>query len=260
MHILADDQKRGRKNRTGAERILKRLNSVVLVAQLGCLLVTISYASIAAGKTFKSSLWFPQEYELETVLELKTKNCTYNEIGSHFGFGEVNTTITHANQGLFMAEAAELLRATLVVNGVAVVLGSVNKLLFDLNVFDFRYRHLVLHKELISVLELGLLIWSLVSAIEAEAPAKLMRNYLKHCGVSARSSIFYVPPFAWLYTSISLTLFIHLVTICLHLRNALKKPPRLPGPYSNAAGGERDSARNRTAPESGSVTPTAARQ
>lgn len=223
MHLLGDDQKRGNKNRTKPERFFKRINTAILAVQLACFLVVLSQVTIAGSKTFTTNFWFPQDFKLITTLDQKTVNCSFNSLEKFGGFSRVNVTIDYKNQADFFVELSSFSRQAIIVNGVTIGVGGVNKLMFDLNIFHSRYHNLYFHKEIVSTVEILLLVYSIYLCTQADGRGDLLRRYLRSCTVDQETSLPYTVPYVAFYFSLSFTLFFHAITLLFLLKNTMKK-------------------------------------
>lgn len=225
MHLLGDDQRRHRKNRSGSEKFFKRANTFIVAIQLACFLISISRISIAANKTFKGSMFFPKDFELEKVIANKTGNvnCSSSFNEQFFGFDEVNLTVTSKNRGYFFANLAYRLRYVVGANAATIVLGGANKLIMDFNKMEFVYHQLVFHKEIITLLEICLLAFNVYQLGVCEMWGSILRDFLESCGVDSETSIPYVVPLIEMYFSCIFALCCHTVTLIIHCVNASKK-------------------------------------
>jgi hypothetical protein len=228
MQLLGDHQRLPNKQRTGAEKMFKKLNSVILAIQLACLLIDVSRVTVAADKTFTRDMWLPHDYELMPVLQSKTANCTYDHVGTVRGYANMPITIDATNQGYLLANLAADARWAMIVAGIALVLGAINKGLFDLNIYEFKYKQLVFHKELLTLAEFMVLCLTIQACAEVDASGSTLRDYLEHCDVQSASSLPFATPLIALYVGASVVLFIHVVTALIHLRNTLSDTQ--PGP------------------------------
>jgi hypothetical protein len=221
MHLVGDDQRRPRKERTTAERMFKRINSVILALQFTCLLIAMATAFIAGGNTFSGDMWFGTEYGLELVLQTKTENCSYATRDERWGYLSTPMAITSANQGLFFVTLASSVRSEMITAFLAFIVGAINKLIYDLNVFEKDIKRMTLHKECLSVIELVFLGMTINSNSGLETKAAPLRPYLKHCGITNERSLPFHAPFVTLYVSSAVVLFMHAVTLCLMVSNAV---------------------------------------
>lgn len=223
MHLVGDDQRRHRKDRTSAEKFFKRANTFIVAIQLACFLIAISQISIAANKTFKGSMFFPRKFELERILDNKTGNCSLTIVDTYFSMRNVNVTVHTNNRGYFFARLAYGLRTVIGVNAATIVVGGANKLIMDLNKYEFHYHQLVIHKEVLTTIEIVLLCYNLYVLADTEMWASILRAFLDHCGVEADTSVPYVVPVFALYFAVSFALFCHVLTFVIHVVNATKK-------------------------------------
>lgn len=223
MHLVGDEQKRKPKERTKGERLFKRANSVVMAVQLTCLLIVLSQVTIAVPKTFGSSrtIWMSNSFQFEDIIAAKITNCTWSWVGSFRGFPEQNLTLTVSNAALPFADLAAKARWAIIVNAIGLVVGAVNKLLFDLNLFSFVVGRVVFHKSILSFIEVVLLAMGIQACTQVDAVATILRGYLDHCDVRSQSSLPYTAPFIALYVANAFTLFMHFVTLVILFVNAL---------------------------------------
>ena len=228
MQLLGDNQRLPNKQRTTAERLFKRMNSVVMAVQFTCFLIDLARSTVSAPKTFKNDIWIAHDFRLDDVLTTKL-NCTYQYTGSLNGYDNMGLTLDEYNHGFLFADFAGRVRFALIITALAIIIGAINKLLFDLNVYEFKWKNLLLHKEVITVIELIFLAMTIQSCYEAGKGAEILRHYIKACGINTETSLPFTLPFVSIYVATAVTLFVHAVSACIHLRNALSDSPPLPG-------------------------------
>ena len=221
MHLVGDDQRRHRKGRSSSEKFFKRANMLILAVQLACFLITLSLVLIAAGRTYEGSFIFPSDYLLAEVLDAKTRNCSFNASLTVEGYPNVPITLNYNNQGRIFTETASEIRFAFAVYIAALALGAANKLVFDVNKYSLAIRHLVIHKEILTSIELILLGFTYQQCFRCEGRSSLLVAYLHHCGVTETVTMYHQVPFVALYVGNSVVIFFHLVSFVILIYNSL---------------------------------------
>ena len=239
MHLLGEDQKRGRKNRSPPERIFKWVNSLVMTVQLACFLITVAQVSIASSKTFSTDFFFPSEFGLKIALSTKTENCTVPITEDSF-YSDIPVALSSYNRDYRLARLAYRVRRVIAFSGVMLAMSGFNRLLYDLNIYAFKYHYLVLRKGVVTLLEIMFIIITLVSCIAPQHDAKILRDYFKNCGVVNRNYLPHTIPFVALYISIGVTLTAHGVSFLILLINGTKKGPKPTSAAAPALSAERE--------------------
>ena len=227
MHLVGEQQKRPNKGRLGTEQAFKRINNCVLAVHLACFLTVISLVSIAGGKTFAGNLW-STSIELDEVIATKTANCSQTIMAASGGWKEWSQVVSPDDLFFRFATFAGRVKLCMGLNLACLLIGAINKLAFDVNIFEIRIRHLIIRKELLSAAEFLFIIFSYVSASDVESDATILRNYLSYCGVTSQNSLPYEPPFVALYVGLSWTVFIHVICFIILCWNTLQEPAPIP--------------------------------
>lgn len=220
MHILPEALKRPSDDRLESERAFKWVNRLLIFLQLGCILYAISVTNIAAQKTFDSSIWESRQLRLDVVVQGKTVNCTEPITASLGAFTDISVNMSKYNFLYFLAEFTYSVKFVIIINCVVVCAGAFNKVLFDLNIFKFQHVYLVIRKDLLTSLEVMMLVTNLVGLTGIDADAGRLRTYLEACGVENQNTLPYAAPYAELYVSVIATLVFHGVCALLHVYNS----------------------------------------
>lgn len=228
MHVLPECQRRGKKHRTTVEKVFKRLNTLIIAAHFGCFLIVVSQIAISAKKTMDNDFWFGGNFAFNTIIESKTANCSQMQVQDIAGFNGWEQEISFHDREFKFAEFASELRFTIGVNAAALVLGGINKVCFDINLFALRFRHIRIRKDLVTTLEFMFIVMSFIATAGLEAKGERLQSYLQFCGLESKSSIPYLPPLTALFVGLSITAFFHVVTLLIMLKHALKKQSKKP--------------------------------
>ena len=155
------------------------------------------------------------------MLQAKTVNCSYTYGATHYGFTDLELTVNERNQGLFFVNLAVSVRYVIFQAFIVFIVGAINKLIFDLNIFEAKWKHLRVHKEILTMIELALLALTINQLVIVDRVAEPLRLYLKHgCGVVNERSLPFQAPFVSLYVSCIVVLFMHAVTFIIYISNA----------------------------------------
>ena len=222
MHIVPEDQKRPNKGRTGVERMFRRLNDLVMAVQLICWLIYTASVTLRSGKTLGTDMWAPSGFSLSPVLEYKLANCSYTTSVDLYAFTGLNITLTRNNSAEIWADFAGQLRLIVVISAVALTIGAVNKLLFNLNKFHWRYHNLYLHKDIVSAAEFVFLAYQVFLLATIQPLAALLQNYLRFCGAKQSNYLPFVSSTP-LWVAFAVAAGIHFLSLCCLLWNALPK-------------------------------------
>ena len=231
MHLLGDLQRRPRKGRTSLEKAFKAINSLILLVQFTSLLVTATYASIFSTKTFNHHMWYPGRIELSAMLQYKLFNCTQNITYSFDAVGDFDMPLNSDTALDLLSYHSFYTALAVFFTLLAVASGAINKVLFDMNFYSFRYRNMVFRKSMLTTLELTFIALGLISASASVNGAPLLKDYFKFCGVRSKRLLPYASPLTGIFVSHAVVLFGHFVTLCLLIRTAWEKPPKNPEFY-----------------------------
>jgi hypothetical protein len=238
MQLLGDHQRLPNKQRTKIEKSFKWINSIVMAVQFACFLIDLSRISIAAPKTFEEGdiIWVRRSFALDQIIATKTATC-YNETGGYnftgnvWGYSNVPLQLNSLTQNMLFAELSELMRFAVIVNAAALVVGFFNKFMYDANVYEWRWKQLFIHKDVVTFVEIILLCVSIQRCAACDVIAPILREWLQACGVHSENSLPYVAPLIAMYVANGFTLLMHLVTLLILLKNSLgDKPPEPTAP------------------------------
>jgi hypothetical protein len=193
------------------------------IVQLGCFLFAVSSLSVSADKTFENDMWGYRVPKLDVVLEAKTFNHTY-VVSADFGNSRDIPWEINGNTVVYLlAQLAYTSKFVIVVAAIAVFLGAINRVLFDLNIFRLQQHYLIIRKDLLTCLDCLVLILGLILLAEADRLSAPLRDFFEDAGLSNENTIPYVAPYVELYFAFTIGLASHVVTAFLHLYNAQRK-------------------------------------
>jgi hypothetical protein len=223
MHIVPEDQKRPKKGRTAAERVFRRVNDITMLVQLVCWLYYTSTLTRRGATTMATDLWagFPS-FVLSPVLEYKLTNCSFTTVASIYAFSDMNMTLNKANSTELIADLIGHMRLIVIISAFAMLVGGLNKLLFSLNVFHWRYHHLYLHKDILTAVEVVMLGYQMMLLITVEPQKELIGNFFRYCGVKQSNYLPFLSS-ASLWVFFGVTVGVHAFSILFHLLYALPK-------------------------------------
>lgn len=223
MHIVAEDQKRPKKGRTGMERLFRRINDATMVVQLVCWLFYTSTVARRGVKTFAHDMWGTDTtFQLSEVLEFKLSNCSYRTVTDLYAFTELNLTLTRDNTNELWIDFAAQVRLLIVVTAVLMVVAALNKFMFLQNMFHYRFHHLYLHKEIVTATEFVLIAYQLFLLIALAPQQSLFTGYLRYCNVRQTNYLPFVSSTS-LWVFFSVTVAVHFFSVCCFMWNALPK-------------------------------------
>ena len=229
MHIYGSDQRRPSKERSKTERILQRWNTLVVAGQTACFLVMVILFSVSESKTFttKSSIFFSTKLSFADA-SWNDPRCAVTVTSSNYLFSDFNTTIDGRIMPLIVSRSVMHVRWCLAAHAVQIVLGIISKLLFEFNKYEFRYRHFVVQKDVVTMFEIGFMVLTFVYTARIERDSNLIRHYLEQsaCANLSRNSYPYYIPAIALYCSLGLTLLTLLISTAVALRSMLRKNPK----------------------------------
>jgi len=234
MHIILDEDVRGpapgdtKAFRTKMEKRNKRINTLVLLAQFTCFLIMLTQISTRSEKTFRGDPWYPAQERFDLTVQLQTQlaNCTHTAVIMRGGW-EIEYTIGLQNSTVLMADCAGRIRVAILVNAFAIVAGSMNKIMYDLNVhYITKLGRLKVRKQLLLMIEFVLIVWAIVAMEALEDMAKFLHDWTTKCNVKFQT-IFSVPPFIAMYVGHGIVLLAYLVNWFMLLQNAYKRPEEL---------------------------------
>ena len=231
MHLLGDIQKRHRKGRTAAEKIFKAVNSLIIAVQFAGLIITGTYACILSTKTFTHNMFYPGKVELSSLLTYKLQNCTQPIVYNFEAVGDFNLVLDSNLVLEFLAQHSYYATLAIFFTLLSVVVGALNKVIFDMNIYSVRYRNLVFRKSTVTAIEFVLIAIGLTNCILATYDAPMLQDYFQHCGIRTRNLLPYASPLTGLFVAHSVVMFGHLVTFIILIKNGMAKPPKPPQYY-----------------------------
>lgn len=239
MMIYGDGQRMSNKGRSTPEKFFKQYNSLVMAVQFACLLVVLSLSIIATPKTVQGDIWFPNNYVPSATMMLAASNCSHEAEKSYLGYRNTRIVFTDATIAPHIAHVAVGVRFAILCAGLALIVGSVNKILFDLNRYELQYKNLVLHKEVITLVEIMLVCLLIITCSATEEQAALLREFFDACGSDKmadpadpvggaeaasvlKRTLPYVMPFTALYISSGIVLGSHFITFVMLIYHGVK--------------------------------------
>jgi hypothetical protein len=220
MHILPYKQRRSLKHRSSGEQALKWVNIVVAGVQLACFIIVITQINSGARLTFDNDMWNDDPIALTVSLQAKLSNCSSTQTIELSGFTGIPATFSEDNFFYYMAYMMREIKFAVVVNAFATVLGWVNKVLFNLNFYETRHKHIILRKDILTTLEIMFLVFGILATNDASGWAGYLTEHLKHCGLVEKSYLPYVPPLVAFFVCQSITLAMHVLCMAAHVYNA----------------------------------------
>ena len=193
------------------ENVLKYVNLFVFIANLVCFLVMAQDVDQKAKKSM-GDFWTHGTFSLDSTLaDSLLENCTrFSSLKT--SDWDVYYTITKTNAPALMAHTAGLIRRAVWVTGTAVILGGVNKLLFERNVHDVGYYNIPIRKGYLFLLEIAAIVWSICAMEQPQEPSSFIKDYISQCSTGSISHVWRAPPFMIMYISHAVTLLLHGVT------------------------------------------------
>lgn len=230
MFVVGEDQKRPDKGRTKSETAFKYLNNCVLLVQLATFLTVATLCTIAAGKTFEdTNFWFGgQQLKLAETIDAKTINCTGNVSVAYGGWNAYDQVISRDDFLYRLAYFTGQMRFTLICNGIALGIGAFNKVLMEMNIMEFRYKSLIIRKEIVTTVEIMILCLCIFLQSQVELDASVLRDYWKDCGLTAETALPFQPPLIALYLGLIWTLIVHVLSWIMLGYHTCTKPPTVP--------------------------------
>jgi len=235
MHVFPFDLRRPLKQRSPLEKLLKFYNKLLLFIQLACYLVVVSQFSIACGKTFATSVWSFNKLQLLSGLEVQLTNCSYTESRTLGAYDNIPVVISNDNTMFYFVQLCYAARSAIVAAAIAIAVGALNSVLFDYNFFHYSIRALVFRKDIVSVLELGLIIVTFALTAEISEFSSPLQSYLQHCSPSIGERTVPFVSYAAIYVELALTVVTHLFTSAVYIYNALDTTAIPPHPFDDGS-------------------------
>jgi hypothetical protein len=179
MHILGVDQRSHRKKRTIAEKVFIRINTIVLACQLATLAIGIGLLANAAAKSMSNSFWTQSELHLSPSYLFYNCSQTYTTSNSLFNSYTVN--VDRFNIQFFVSRAAYNLRRVIGLYAALIGVGALNKLFFDINIHYVQVLTLHFRKDILSTVEVCLLIITFIQTKFVERENKIIDDYVHFC-------------------------------------------------------------------------------
>ncbi|KAG5480460.1 hypothetical protein LSCM4_06227 [Leishmania orientalis] len=222
MQLVSDLQQRPKKGRLSIEKNIVSFYDLCSAVQLITFLIHTVTTMIGANRTFTRYIIVQNDFALKPALVYKTRDCSFSTVRNIYAFNSVNMTFTQNSVNDVFVDQAIQMRLAIFVCAVALAVGGVNRMLVEANVFVVKYRNFYFWKDIISATELLLLAYVMQIAAAAEQPARLLRDYLRFCGVKADSYLPFISTAnLWVFAGVGYLTYV--VGIILYLNNSLPK-------------------------------------
>ncbi|GET88217.1 hypothetical protein, conserved [Leishmania tarentolae] len=222
MQLVSDLQQRPKRGRLWIEKSIVPFYDLCTGVQLIMFLIHTVTTIDSASRTFTRHIIVQNDFELAPSLVYKTRNCSFSTVRDIYAFNAVNMTFTQSSVNDVFVDQAIKMRLAIFVCGATIVVGSLNRMLVEANVFVIKFRNFYLWKDMISAAELLLLAYVIQIVATVRSPAILLQDYLRHCGVAAN---FYLPFVStinlWVFAGVGY--FTYVVGLIIYLNNALPK-------------------------------------
>ncbi|KAG5480072.1 hypothetical protein LSCM1_06497 [Leishmania martiniquensis] len=222
MQLVSDLQQRPKKGRLSIEKSIVPFYDLCSAVQLITFLIHTVTTTIGASRTFTRSIIVQNNFELKPALVFKTRECSFSTVRRIYAFDSVQMIFTQRSVNDVFVDQTIQMRLAIFICAVTLAVGGVNRMLVEANVFVIKYRNFYFWKDIISATELLLLAYVMQIAAAAEQPARLLRDYLRFCGVNADSYLPFISAAnLWVFAGVGFLTYA--VGIVLYLNNALPK-------------------------------------
>lgn len=183
MHVVGELQRRPSKKRHATEKFMGTLYDIAVIIKYVTFLILVSTTTIAAKRTFDDGYWNPGSYQLSAILRYKFHACTYTTVRNFYAFNNVSMTLTSENNSELMTDYAGQLRTLIILTGLTLVLGAVNREIYRNNRFFLRWRHMYFHKDVVTTVEVLLLSWIFYIAFHLTEQQTVLQDYFHACNL-----------------------------------------------------------------------------
>lgn len=222
MQLVSDLQQRTKKGRLKIEKQIVSFYDLCSLVQLTVFLIHTVTTMIGANRTFKNYIIVENNFELAPALTYKTQNCKYNTVRSIYAFSSVNMTFTADSINDVFVDQAIQMRLAIFVCVVTFVVGGVNRMLVEANLFVVKYRNFYFWKDIISATELILLAYVAQITAAIDPPKQLLHDYLRYCGVVGNAYLPFISTInLWVFVGVGY--FTYVVGLVIYLNNTLPK-------------------------------------
>lgn len=222
MQLVSDLQQRPKKGRLPIEKSIVPFYDLCTTVQFVTFLIHTVTTMIGANRTFTRSIIIQNNFELTPSLVYKTHNCSFSTVRNIYAFSAVNMTFTQCSVNDVFVDQAIQMRLAIFVCAATLCVGAVNRMLVESNVFVIKFRNFYLWKDIISATELLLLAYVMQIVATVQYPARLLQDYLRHCGVMANSYLPFISTInLWVFAGVGYLTYV--VGLSLYLNNALPK-------------------------------------
>jgi hypothetical protein len=219
MHVVGEVQRQPSKKRHVTEKLIGALYDIGIVIKYVTFLIIVATTTIAANRTFGDGFWSPSGYLLSPILTYKLQGCEYHVVRSIYAFHNVSVTITGHNVAELMTDFGGQLRTLIVLSGIALFLGAVNREIFRHNRFFIRWRHMYFHKDVITTVEVLLLALIFYTTFHLADQQSLLTDALHGCGVK-RSAYLPFVSLTPMYVFIAAAATSFVIATCVLVYNA----------------------------------------
>ncbi|CBH09025.1 hypothetical protein, conserved [Trypanosoma brucei gambiense DAL972] len=192
MHVVSEIQRRPNKARLKSEKYIVHFYSLCTLVQLVCLIVFVTQFDMASNRTFTSSLWVENPFELAPSLVWLSKRCSHSVQNERvFAFTGVSVNISDKVVGVMFAALATEMHATFFLAVTALLVGAINRYAVKANFFEFKWRNFNVRKDCFFATEIVLISALLHSVLLAEDTHRMLHDYLDHCNTRSRGFLPY---------------------------------------------------------------------
>lgn len=177
------------------EKIFRIVNKALWAVQLSLAMIGIVLLVLAAEDMFtESPLAAGASLSLNSKYTSVFNNCSSTSTTDTYLLKSVPFTIDGGNVRFLLGLYSSKVIAAIVLAAVSVAVSLCNRILYDLNVFFFRYKFLIIRKDILSTVDIILLCGSIAANSIAHDFAAPLRNHVEHCtskfnaGIIASSS------------------------------------------------------------------------
>lgn len=184
MHILSVDQRSHRKKRLSVEKAFQRINTFLFATQLATLLVGVGLLVAAGNKSMSNDF-----FSLSSTIDLSSlyfyPNCSHTFVTSNGLFNHYSFEVSSRNIEWMVSRAVYNIRRCIAMYALVIAVGGVNKLLFELNIHNWRFGHLVVRKDIFTVSEIFLLVLAFITTKALERENEMLNTYTSTCAKQA---------------------------------------------------------------------------
>lgn len=223
MQLVSHYLQRPAKRRLPSEKNIIPFFDLCVVVQATAIIVHSVVLVNSSKQTLSSGILGGDSLVVQEYLTYKLESCELNVTQSLDAFRSVSVNLTGENFFPLLADFIALMRLGMIIGIITVIIGAFNRLLVELNTFVlFSYRNLVIWKDIVSAVELLLLVILFVIAALADSPRRLLAEFFMSCGVKSRVSLPFVTVTP-LYVCAGVGFFAYAVSFAFYLYHTLPK-------------------------------------